>query len=116
MLEQRDGKLNIASLAAVSAAQKIGGSVTGFVAGKGTKAVAEEAAKVKGLDKVIFVDNDAYTRVLYTAWWDYIRRANGHRRDSQRASHQCSLKMSRRAASHTSSPVTPRTARRLCLG
>ncbi|KAF2232605.1 electron transfer flavo protein-like protein subunit alpha [Viridothelium virens] len=64
VLEQREGKLNVSSLAAVSAAQKLGGSVTGFVAGSGTKAVAEEAAKVKGLEKVIFVDNGAYDKGL----------------------------------------------------
>lgn len=63
VLEQRDGKLNISSLAAVTAAEKLGGSITGFIAGSGTKAIAEEAAKVKGLEKVIYVENDAYSRV-----------------------------------------------------
>ena len=63
LLEQRDGKLNVSSLAAVTAAQKLGGSITGFVAGKNVKAVAEEAAKVKGLERVIFVENDAYDKV-----------------------------------------------------
>jgi electron transfer flavoprotein alpha subunit len=63
VLEQRDGKLNVSSLAAVTAAQKLGGSVTGLVAGSGTKAVAEETAKVKGLEKIIFVDSGAYDKV-----------------------------------------------------
>lgn len=63
VLEQRDGKLNTSSLAAVTAAQKLGGSVTGFVAGKGGKSIAEEAAKVEGLEKVIYVDSEAYDRV-----------------------------------------------------
>ena len=63
VLEQRDGTLNPSSLAAVTAAQKLGGSITGFVAGAGTKAVANEAAKVKGLDKIIYVDNAAYDKV-----------------------------------------------------
>jgi hypothetical protein len=65
VLEQRDGKLNVSSLAAVSAAQKLGGSVTGLVAGKGAKVIADEAAKVKGVDKIIYVDNDAYDRVRW---------------------------------------------------
>lgn len=65
VLEQREGKLNVSSLAAVAAAQKLGGSVTGFVAGSGTKAVAEEVAKVKGLEKVVFVDNGAYDKVCF---------------------------------------------------
>jgi electron transfer flavoprotein alpha subunit len=64
ILEQRDGQLNTGSLAAVVAAQKLGGSVTAFVAGKNAKAVAEAAAKVKGIEKVIYVDNEAYERVL----------------------------------------------------
>ena len=63
VLEQRDGKLNHGSLGAVTAAQKLGGSVTGFVAGSKIKAVAEEAAKVAGVEKVIAVDNGAYDKV-----------------------------------------------------
>jgi hypothetical protein len=63
VLEQREGKLNMASLAAVSAAMKLGGEVTGFVAGSNVKAVADEAAKVEGLDKVIYVDNADYDKV-----------------------------------------------------
>lgn len=62
VLEKREGKLNPSSLAAVSAAQRLGGTVTGFIAGSGVRAVAEEAAKVKGLEKVIYVDNSAYDK------------------------------------------------------
>lgn len=62
VLEQRDGKLNHSSLSAVTAAQKIGGSITGFVAGSNIKGVAEEAAKVGGIEKVIAVENDAYEK------------------------------------------------------
>lgn len=64
VLEQKDGKLNMSSLAAVSAATKLGGSVTGFVAGSNIKGVADDAAKVKGLDKIIYVDNAAYDKGL----------------------------------------------------
>lgn len=63
VLEQRDGKLNASSLAAVSAGQKLGGSVTAFVAGSGVQSVADEAAKVKGIEKIIYIDNGAYDRV-----------------------------------------------------
>jgi electron transfer flavoprotein alpha subunit len=63
VLEQRDGKLNHGSLGAVTAAQKLGGSITGFVAGSNIKCVAEEAAKVAGIEKVIAVDNGAYDKV-----------------------------------------------------
>ena len=66
VLEQREGKLQHASLGAVTAAQKLGGSVTGFVAGSGVKGVAEEAAKVKGIDKVIMIENGSYDKVFNT--------------------------------------------------
>ena len=68
ILEQREGSLNSASLGAVTAGKKLGGSVHGFVAGKNVKSVAEEAAKVDGLEKVIMVENDAYSRGLAENW------------------------------------------------
>ncbi len=64
VLEQRDGKLNHGSLGAVTAAQKLGGSIVGFVAGGNIKGVAEEAAKVKGIERIIAVDSAAYDKVL----------------------------------------------------
>ena len=63
ILEQREGKLNNASLGAVAAAQKLGGSITGFIAGGGVKAVADEAAKVDGLEKILIVENEDYDKV-----------------------------------------------------
>jgi len=63
LLEHHDGKLNNSSLAAVTAAMRMGGSVTGLVAGGDAKSVAEQAAKVKGIEKVLFVENDAYNKV-----------------------------------------------------
>lgn len=64
ILEQRDGKLNSSSLGAVTAGQKVGGPVHGFIAGKNIKGVADEAAKVDGLEKILTVDNEAYERGL----------------------------------------------------
>lgn len=63
VLEQREGKLNHGSLGAVTAAQKLGGSITAFIAGSNIKSVAEEAAKVSGIEKIIAVDNAAYDKV-----------------------------------------------------
>lgn len=63
ILEQREGKLQNASLSAVTAAQKLGGSITGLVAGSSIKAVAEEAAKVQGIEKIITVENGSYDKV-----------------------------------------------------
>jgi len=68
ILEQRDGKLNTGSLGAVTAGQKLGGAVHGFVAGKGAKTIAGDAAKVQGLEKVLAVDNEAYDRGLPENW------------------------------------------------
>ncbi|KAJ5709524.1 hypothetical protein N7493_009815 [Penicillium malachiteum] len=65
VLEQRDGKLQSSSLSAIAAAQKLGGPVTAFLAGTGVKGTsAAEAAKIKGLDKVVAVESDAYEKGL----------------------------------------------------
>lgn len=66
VLEQNNGKLNTGSLSAVTAAKQLGGSITAFVAGGNIKSVAEEAAKVEGVEKVVSVDNVAYDRVRFT--------------------------------------------------
>lgn len=63
ILEQREGKLNHGSLSAISAAQKVGGPVHGFVAGSSIKAVADEAATAEGVEKIISVDSGAYDKV-----------------------------------------------------
>ena len=68
ILEQRDGKLNMSSLASISAAQKMGGTIHGFVAGSQVKQVADEAAQIEGLEKVIFVENGDYDRGLAENW------------------------------------------------
>ncbi|KAF0319089.1 putative electron transfer flavoprotein subunit alpha [Colletotrichum sp. SAR11_59] len=64
LLEQRDGQLNHGSLSAITAAKKLGGPIHGFVAGSNIKGVAEEAAKVEGVKKIIAVDNSAYDKGL----------------------------------------------------
>ncbi|CAK7222380.1 Electron transfer flavoprotein alpha-subunit [Sporothrix curviconia] len=64
ILEQRNGQLSTGSLSAVTAAKKLGGSVHAFVAGSGVKAVADEVAKVDGVEKVVVVDNVAYEKGL----------------------------------------------------
>jgi electron transfer flavoprotein len=63
ILEQRNGALESSSLSSVAAAQKLGGSVTAFVAGSGAKSAAEQAAKVKGVEKILYIENSAYDRV-----------------------------------------------------
>lgn len=115
VLEQKDGKLNQSSLGAVTAALKLGGSITGFVAGGNIKAVAEEAAKVKGLEKIIAVDNAAYDKVCNiseNAHWTV--QADTIPRDCQKTMPRYSQRISRRAASHMSSLATLRLARVFC--
>jgi electron transfer flavoprotein alpha subunit len=64
ILEQKEGKIVSQSLAAITAGTKLGGSITAFIAGSGVKSVADEAAKSKGVEKVIYVENGAYDRCL----------------------------------------------------
>lgn len=63
VLEHREGKLQTGSLGCITAARKLGGSVAALIAGSGAKSVAEEAAKVDGLEKIITVENAAYDKV-----------------------------------------------------
>lgn len=62
--EHDNQTLNSATLNVVAAAQKIGGDITVLVAGAGAQAVADAAAKVAGVSKVLFDDNAAYAHQL----------------------------------------------------
>ena len=63
VLGQRDGKLNHGSLSAITAAKKLGGPIHAFVAGGDIGPVAQEAAKVDGVEKIVAVNNAAYEKV-----------------------------------------------------
>jgi electron transfer flavoprotein alpha subunit len=54
--EHDNAQLKIATLHTISAASKLANGVHVLVAGNGARAVAESAAKVSGVDKVIFAD------------------------------------------------------------
>lgn len=62
--EHDNASLKAATLNAVAAAQKIGGEIAILVAGAGCGAVAEQAAKVAGVSKVLVADNAAYGHQL----------------------------------------------------
>lgn len=65
VIAEHDNKaLNGATLNVVAAAQKIGGDITVLVAGSGAQAVADQAAKVAGVSKVLLVDDAAYANQL----------------------------------------------------
>ena len=62
--DHNNQSLNGATLNVVAAAQKIGGDITVLVAGSGAQAVAEQAAQVAGVSKVLLADNAAYANQL----------------------------------------------------
>jgi electron transfer flavoprotein alpha subunit len=62
--EHENGALAGATFNTVAAAQKVGGDVHLLVAGQGVGAVAEAAAKVAGVAKVLVADNAAYAHQL----------------------------------------------------
>eukprot|EP00668_Euglena_longa_P011132 GGOE01013510.1.p1 GENE.GGOE01013510.1~~GGOE01013510.1.p1 ORF type:complete len:369 (-),score=52.36 GGOE01013510.1:141-1103(-) len=63
VVEHNNAKVSPASLSAINAATKFG-DVTALVAGKGSKAVADAAAKVNGVKAVIHVDSAEYANLL----------------------------------------------------
>ena len=62
--EHNNATLNAATLNTVAAAQAIGGDIAVLVAGAGCSAVADAAAKVAGVSKVLLADNAAYGHQL----------------------------------------------------
>lgn len=56
--EHKGGTLAGSTLNTVTAAAQLGGTLTALVAGKGVGAVAEQAARVKGVSKVLVADDD----------------------------------------------------------
>ncbi len=59
-----NASLNAATLNTVTAATQIGGDIVVLVAGEGCAAVAEAAAKVNGVTKVLLADNALYANQL----------------------------------------------------
>ncbi|HBN51866.1 MAG TPA: electron transfer flavoprotein subunit alpha, partial [Thalassospira sp.] len=62
--EHDNTELKGVTLNTVAAAQKIGGDITILVAGENCRAVADAAAKVAGVSKVLVADNAAYGHFL----------------------------------------------------
>jgi electron transfer flavoprotein alpha subunit len=62
--EHDNASLKSVTLNTVAAAGKIGGDITVLVAGAGCGAVAEEAAKIAGISKVLLADDAAYGHQL----------------------------------------------------
>ncbi len=64
LAEHDNASLKDATLAAVTAAGQLGGDVHLLVAGKGAQAVADAAAQVAGVAKVLLADDAAYENAL----------------------------------------------------
>jgi electron transfer flavoprotein alpha subunit len=64
LADHDNSALGAATLNAVTAAGELGGDVHVLVAGTGCAAVADEAAKVSGVSKVILVDDGLYANLL----------------------------------------------------
>ena len=62
--EHNNGVLGAATLNSVAAAQKIGGDIAVLVAGQNVGAVAEAAAKIAGVARVLVADDAAYAHQL----------------------------------------------------
>jgi electron transfer flavoprotein alpha subunit len=65
LLAEHDNQaLNEATMRALTAAKALGGEVHVLVAGKGARAVADEAATLEGVSKVLLADSDALAHAL----------------------------------------------------
>merc|ERR1711893_317222 len=65
--EHNNEKLNPLTLNAITAAGKLGGEVSCLVAGAKCSSVVSELCKVKGVNKVLIAENDAFTGFLAEA-------------------------------------------------
>lgn len=68
IIEHQNGKVQTGTLSALSAASRLGGSIHALLAGKGSKEIAESVAKINGIEKVLYVDNEAYDKGLPESW------------------------------------------------
>ena len=59
-LQHDNNALDQSTLSTITAATNIGGDICVLVAGSGCKSVADEAASVAGVSKVLMADNEAY--------------------------------------------------------
>ncbi len=63
-VEHANGQIKDGTLKALSAANQMGAPVHALVAGAGTQAVAEAAAKLEGIEKVLLAEDAAYDHDL----------------------------------------------------
>ncbi|KAL0090823.1 hypothetical protein J3Q64DRAFT_1707186 [Phycomyces blakesleeanus] len=81
LVEHKDGLIGGATLNALSAASKLGGSITALVAGDAPEAVAKQVAKYDGVSKVLTATGAAYANGLPESFAPLlveIQKANGY--------------------------------------
>lgn len=64
LVEHDNRRLKDATHKALTAARALGGDVHVLVAGKGCRTVAEAAARLEGVDKVLLAEDAAYEHML----------------------------------------------------
>lgn len=64
LVEHDNNQLNAVTRNAVSAARELGGEVTLLVAGENCRPVAEQAARIAGVAKVLLADDSAFKHQL----------------------------------------------------
>ncbi|KAF9103701.1 hypothetical protein BGX27_010474 [Mortierella sp. AM989] len=64
LIEHKDNKVAASTLNTLTAATKLGGSVTALVAGNAPDSVVSEVAKLSGVSKVLVAKDAAYTHAL----------------------------------------------------
>ena len=70
--EHDNAALNAATLNVVAAAKQIGGDIEVLVAGEACGAVADAAAKIEGVSKVVVADNAAYKYQIAESMGDLV--------------------------------------------
>lgn len=71
--EHDNQRLGAATLSVVTAAQVLGGSIHILVAGSGCQSVAQEAAQVAGVQRVLLADGPSHERVMAESLADQIQ-------------------------------------------
>jgi electron transfer flavoprotein alpha subunit len=62
--EHDNSNISLGTLSTVTAASQIGGDISVLVIGKGVDAAAKHAATIKGVSKVLVLDNDIFSHLL----------------------------------------------------
>jgi len=60
--EHSNSNLNLSTLSTITAATKLSGDISGLIIGHYCESVAQQAAKIPRVSKVLYVDNEIYTK------------------------------------------------------